>query len=1007
LRLRPERKFVTILFADVKGSLELIAGLDAEQADALLMHAIDKMVDAVHRFGGTVNRIAGDGIMAMFGAPAAEEHHAQQACHAALVILESMRVQAARDSVFASIPVRIGLHSGEAVVRQTITATSSHYDALGESVHIAARMEQNAEPNSILMTAATFRLAAGHVEARALGPTQIKGLGQPIEPFELLRALPMHTRSLRVRPGGGLTMFVNREAELHVLREASERARSGRGLVVSLVGEAGCGKSRLVAQFLASLTAADWLVCRGHALPFGRAGYRIIVDLIHHYFGILHGDSTDTLQRKITVGTERVLGEAAVEQLQALLALCSQAAAEPAWLALEPAERRRHVADAVCALFREVSRRQQLALVLEDLHWVDVDSEDLLDLLVDLARRERILILMTLRQDGPLKWQDLAHCTVCAVEPLADEPAQQLVRSLMLPGLNIESLERQLVDRTKGNPLFIEECLSSLADTGALQQEQAAYRLVGSVTDIELPVTLRALLTSRIDRLAELEKDVLQAASVVGHVVPTELLELIVSIAPVRLRDALQRLHAGGFLRPSGSNADGSSYDFRHALTREAVYADMLISSRRELHATVLTAIEQHYHDRIAEHVESLTEHAIRAEAWEKAADYCRQSARKATFHNSNGEAVRFLEQALSALSRCPDGSENRGAQIDVRLELRFPLFKLGRTDEVAQHLSSAAPLALALQDPRRLALLRTYESHIRWLFGESDEALAAARAAVEAAAAVPDRALEARARFQEGLVWMTRGEYSRAIDAIGGVLAYAQVGNNKAGSYPDAALAVTAQCYLSRINAEMGVFGAAQRHLNAARELSEGIDDTFSRLFVATAAGYLCLCRGEADAAIPLFERARGIAVAADSRLMIPVPTGFLGMAYAAVGRTEEALRRLNDAVADADAMHHHAGQPTRLAALARACLAAGQVDAARTHAKAAADMARAQIERNGEAAALRVMGEASLVGSQTDPAAARQWITEALRIADAHGLMPLAGECRQLMASLDSYVT
>jgi class 3 adenylate cyclase/tetratricopeptide (TPR) repeat protein len=1002
LRLHPERKFVTILFADLKGSLELIAGLDAEQADALLMRAINKMIDAVHRFGGTVNRIAGDGIMAMFGAPAAEEHHAQQACYAALAILDGMKQHAEEDRIFESIPVRIGLHSGEAVVRQTVTDTSSHYDALGEPVHIAARMEQNAGPNSILLTAQTFHLAEGHVEVRALGPTQIKGLAHTMEVFELLSALPFSTRSLRVRPGGGLARFVNRLSELEILRKAAEGAADGGGQVVSLIGEAGGGKSRLAQQFLATLAGADWLVCKGHALPFGRAGYRIIVDLIHDYFAILPGDSTEALQRKLVAGIDQILGDAA-EPRQALLALCGQSATEPAWLALEPSERRRHVADAVCSLFREISRRQKLVLVLEDLHWVDVDSEDLLDMLVDLARNERILVITTQRQDSPPKWQHLGHCRACAIEPLADELAQQLVRSLILPGPNIGSLERHLVARTKGNPLFIEECLSSLADTGALKQEQSGYRLVGSVSDIELPVTLRALLTSRVDRLPELEKSVLQAASVVGPAVPTELVELIVTIAPDRLRVALRRLHEGGFLTPSETGPEGSSYDFRHALTREAVYADMLISSRRDLHARVLTAIEQHYQGRIAEHVEALAEHAIYAEKWQKAADYCRQSARKATFRNSNGEAVRFLDQALSALSRLPDGAETSGAQIDVRLEMRFPLFKLGRTDEVAQHLHHAAPLASDLQDHRRLTLLHTYESHIRWLFGESDAALEAAREAVAAAGAIPDRALGARARFQEGLIWMTRGAYPRAIEAIAGVLDYAEV-EYKAGSYPDAAIAVTAQSYLSRIDSELGNFESAQRHLDAAHALAEEIDNTFSRLFVATAAGFLCLCRGEAEAAIPLFERARGIAVAADSRLMIPVPTGFLGMAYAAVGRTDEALRRLNDAVADADGMNHRAGQPVRLAALARACLASGDVAVARSHAKAAADMARVQIEPNGEAAALRAMGEAWLAGTDADGAAARRSIAQALRIADEHGLTPLADECRALLSRIES---
>lgn len=993
-RLRPERKLVTILFADIKGSTELIAGLDPEQADELLMHAIDLMINAVHRFGGTVNRIAGDGIMAMFGAPVAEEYHALQACHAAMAILADMR-QHSRPGPLP-LQVRIGLHSGEVVVRNTVTDTSSHYDALGETVHIAARMEQNAEPDSALMTAETLRLAGDHVEARALGPTAIKGLAQPLEVFELLRALPAAARRPRARPGGGLTRFVNRVAELELLHNAAST-----GGIVALVGDAGCGKSRLVQQFIGTLEPTEWCVCRGHALPFGNVGYRIVIDLIHDYFHILPVDSSETLRQKIADGAEQVLGAAAPEVRQALLALCDQAAAEPAWLALEPAERRRRVETAVRTLFREISRRQRLLLVLEDLHWIDVDSGDLLNLLVDLVRGERILVLGTARPDSPLQWLQHGHCTICPVEPLADDMAQQLVRSLVLPGPEIASLERQLISRTRGNPLFIEECLSSLAETGALAAEQTSYRLVGAVQDMELPASLRVLLTSRVDRVPALEKDVLQAASVVGHVVPTDLIELIVPIAPEQLHEALESLHAKGFLTPTDGVSDSLSYDFRHAMTREAVYSDMLLRNRRDLHARALGAIEQRYHDRITEYVESLAEHASRAEAWDKAADYYRRSARKAIFRNSNSEGARFLQQALDALSRCPDTSENRATQVDVRLEMRYPLFKLGRTEEVADHLSRAAPLALQLHDNRRLALLYTYESHIRWLFGESDAALAAARQAMEAATATGDRALQVRARFQEGLVRMTRAEYPAAIEAIGGVLDYAR-SKYEAGSYPDAAMAVTAQCYLARIHADVGMFDAAQRYLDAASTLATEIDDAFSWQFVPTAAGYLSLCRGDAEAAIPSFERARGIAVAADARLMVPVPTSFLGMAYASMGRTKEAIERLTDAIADADAMKHNAGQPARLAALARAYLAEGQAEAAFSNAVAAAEMARAQVEPNGEATALRVMGEAWLLRDPPDPTAARRTIAQALDIAEAHGLAPLAEDCRRRLGRL-----
>jgi class 3 adenylate cyclase/tetratricopeptide (TPR) repeat protein len=1008
-----ERKIVTIMFADIQGSLALIAGMDPERVDEVLSRAVDKMRQAVHRYGGTVNRMSGDGIMAIFGAPLAYEHHAEQACHAALAILADAQSDAS-DGV-EPIRVRVGLHSGEVVVRDLISDMTTYYEAMGQAVSVAARMEQTAEAGHALISSETRRLAGDVIEVRSLGVQPVRGVPEPMELFELL-AVSANARHAHSLQWDAASRFVGRETEVTLLCDALHEALAGKGGAVAVTGEAGSGKSRLVQEFLRRCDDLQPLVATGHAQSFGQRGYQVIISMLEAWLGIIAADSTAGLREKIRLGVEsamrsRVADQIQVATVQALTALCDLTASDPAWLALDPSGRRGRIAAAVCDLFWHVGEQAPLVLVAEDLHWADADSLHVLVRLAETARTGRMLVVMIFRDDSEPKDVAASCASFCRLLPLSELEARELLQSHLIPGQDTPGLEEHLLAHTGGNPLFIEECLLSLNETGDLQREGSRFRPMRQVGGVELPKTVRALIAARADRLAPVGKDILQAAAVIGQRVPRDVLAAIVLHDPAALDDALRSLCVAQFLVPGDlrrepqreSQDDPQSgaalYTYRHALTREAVYRSILLRRRVEMHGRVVAAIERLHHHRIMEYAETLAEHAQRAEDWPRATAYLRQSAKKAAARSSNRAAVKFLNDALSAAERLPDGPEKTPLLVDVLLDHRYPLFKLGELTEVSRILSRAAGMMGALDDPRRLSLLHAYQSHISWVGGDSLRALRDARISAAAAARIPDKGLMVRARFQEGMVLTARGNYQAGIAALSELPEHITSGFG-GGAYPDAAMAANAQSYIARACAEIGDFASARRHADAAVELADLIEDPFSQAFAALGAGFLHLSLDDPQMAVTWLERAREKSIQAEAEFLTPLPTGFLGMAYVMGGQAERATPLLEDAIRQADAIGFRASQPYRLAALARAYLAGGRTGEALRKATEAYEMACVQGEIFGQATALCVLAEAARQSGPVTLRDADGYLSLALELARQHGLAPIERLCLRALA-------
>ena len=517
--LEGERKQVTVLFADLKGSMELLADREPEEARKILDPVLELMMDAVHRYEGTVNQVMGDGIMALFGAPLAHEDHAVRACYAALRMQESVKRYAdeVRRSHAAVVKIRVGLNSGEVVVRAIGSDLHMDYTAVGQTTHLAARMEQIADPGAIVITPEPLALVEGYVKVKSLGPVPVKGLAGPVEVYEVTGAGPARTR-LQAAARRGLTRFVGRDAELEQLRRAQQLASSGRGQVAAIVGEAGVGKSRLIYEFTHSHRMQGWRFLESASVSYGKAtSYLPVIALLKGYFKIHDRDDLREVRSKVT-GTVLTLDESLKPTLPALLALLDVTVDDPAWQTLDPGQRRQRTLDAVKRLLLREAREQSLLLIFEDLHWIDGETQALLDAMVESLGSARLLLLVNYRPEYQHGWGSKTHYSQMRLDALPAESAGELLEALLGEDPGLVPLKQLLVRR--GNPFFLEETVRTLLETKTLAGERGRYRLTQPVQAIQVPATVQAILAARIDRLASEDKRLLQTASVVGKDVP-------------------------------------------------------------------------------------------------------------------------------------------------------------------------------------------------------------------------------------------------------------------------------------------------------------------------------------------------------------------------------------------------------------------------------------------------------------------------------------------------------
>jgi class 3 adenylate cyclase/tetratricopeptide (TPR) repeat protein len=1010
--LEGERKQVTVLFADLKGSMELLADRDPEDARKLLDPVLERMMEAVHRYEGTVNQVMGDGIMALFGAPLAHEDHAVRACYAALRMQESVKryAEVVRREHGVTIRIRVGLNSGEVVVRAIGSDLHMDYTAVGQTTHLGARMEQLAEPGSILLTPATLELVEGYVMVTPLGPVSVKGLPAPLEVYELIGAGAVRSR-LHAAAARGLTRFVGRESDVDQLRQALERAQAGHGQVVAVVGEPGVGKSRLYWEFIHSHRAQGWLILESGSVSYGKAtAYLPVINLLKAYFHIEGGDETRVIHERVT-GKVLSLDRALEPSLSALLSLLEIPVEDEAWGRLDPPQRRQRTLDAVKHLLLRESQVQPLMLLFEDLHWIDAETQELLANLIESLPTARLLLLVNYRPEYQHGWGSKTYYRQLRIDPLPAASADDLLTSLVGTDTSLDALKRTLIDRTEGNPLFLEESVRSLAETRALTGERGAYRLTHHASAIQVPASVQAILAARIDRLSPEHKRLLQAASVIGSDVPFALLVAIAELAEEDLRRGLAHLQAAEFLYETSLFPD-LAYTFKHALTHEVTYGGLLQERRRDLHARLVDAIEMLHRDRLDEQTERLAHHAFRGAVWQKSVGYLRQAGTKTAAHSAYRVAVAYFEQALAALAHLPESRDTLGQATDLRIDLRNSLWLLGEFDRMMGYLREAEGLARTLDDPCRLAWVWVYMSHYFWFTGQSAEARTFGQNAHAIAETLGDRLLGAAATTYLGLDCLTSGDYWHAEDFFRNVLESLAAERERERCGLPFFPVPACNALLAWALAERGVFDESVARGQDAARITEALDHPYTRVFVSWGLGSLYGGKGEFSHAVDLLERA--LALSREMNLGTPswssdiprsthvsasvtyhwVTTGLLGYTYALSGRVAEGLLLLEQA-SEAIALTPGTWQSLNRVNLAEAYALAGRHEDAQVVAHQALNVTREWSERGWQARVLRLLGELASQPNAPDVETASSHYRQAMRLAAELGMRPLVAHC------------
>ena len=1003
--LEGERKQVTVLFADLKGSMELLADRDPEEARKILDPVLEHMMEAVHHYEGTVNQVMGDGIMALFGAPLAHEDHAVRACYAALRMQETVKrsAEATRRSHGVEVQIRVGLNSGEVVVRAIGSDLHMDYTAVGQTTHLAARMEQLAPPGSVRLTAETMRLAEGYVEVRSLGPIPVKGLADPIEIFELIGAGQARTR-LQAAALRGLTRFVGRDAEIEHLRRVLGQAGAGHGQVVAIVGEAGVGKSRLTYEFTHSHRVQDWLILEASSVSYGKAtSYLPVIDLLKGYFKIGDRDDHREMREKVT-GKLFTLDESLRPILPALLALLDVPVEDPAWQNLDPRQRRQRTLDAVKRLLLRESQVQPLLVVFEDLHWIDGETQALLDNLVDSLGSARLLLLVNYRPEYEHRWGRKTAYSQQRLDSLPAESTKELLAALLGPDEKLTPLTQMLVKR--GNPFFLEETVRTLVETGALVGERGAYRLTRPVDTLQVPATVQTILAARIDRLPAEEKQLLQAASVIGKDVPYALLAAITEQPEQTLRRGLAHLHEAEFLYETQFFPD-LEHTFKHALTHEVTYGSLLGDPRRQLHAQIVSATERLYADRLSEHVERLAHHALRGLLWDQAVRYNRQAGTRALDRSAAREALSAFEQARVALKELPESRERTEQLIDLCFEQRSALMPLGEFARMGEALGEARALAEGLGDQRRLGRALGYQTNLQSLVGEHARAIEAGKRACAIAEAVGDRGLRVIANFFLGEALWYAGDPRPATEPVRAAIALVK-GAPLGERFGMSALpAVLARFQLTLVLAELGEFAEAIAAGEESLQIAQTAGHPYSEFVARYGLGYAHLRQGDFAAAVRVLEPGLALCRGMEFRFALPYVAASLGSAYLWSGRAADALPLLEEAVEAVTAMRILGLRSLFITFLAEAYLVLGRIAEAREQAKQTVALAHAHQERGWEAWGLKLLGDVhaheSAEINQGGTEQAADMYRQALAAASDLGMCPLVAHCHFGLGKLD----
>ena len=1000
-----ERKYATVLFADIVDSSRLVAGADPEEANDKLLPWLEAMVEVIESYGGTVTQLLGDGVMALFGAPLAQEHHAVRACLAAR---EIHRRCAQRDDqgphwVPSPVQLRVGISSGE-IVAQPQSGMLTEYRAVGEPVHLAARAEQSAEPGQVLMTEKTHHLVAGQVVAHPGKPLRLSETARSVKTF-VLDDVIITKRRMRPLESKAKSAFVGRQADLEALHENLAGALAGNGGAFIITGDPGVGKSRLIAEYIEAVGPDVGAVLKVDLEPTGVPRFEEpVACLVRALLELEPTAKAPELEDTVSQRLE-ALKFHGPHAKAAVLEVLGKTSDEPGWRGIDPPERLRLTLTTIADIVRAVGRQKAIVVILEDFHWATSDIQLLAGEIATRLDGTQVQFILTSRTHHERPWMNWPRRVQHGIGTLAPADAASVVAELLEASPELSALTQRLYDKTMGNPFFIEECLRTLVEREALEGTIGRYRLVVPIEEIEIPVTVHGVLAERIDSLPQKERQTLLCAAIIGRNFDVSLLQRLLGSDEGNLQDRLARLEQQGFIQHSRI-IPNVEYTFRHALIHEVAYGTLLKRDRLRLHASVMNAIRRRPLHELPIKNDLMAYHAFRAEAWPYAAAYCRWAACKAQSASRNGEAAMLFDKALKALDQLPMTRRNAARAIDIRLELVQSLFTLGRTAEVGRCLETSVVSAETLEDELRLGQVFSAKMLAHWIDGDLEEAIRVGRQAFGVGKRLDNDQLAIQIGTRLGSLYIDHGDYGEAcqlleeiIARIPGSAAHKQYGVLAAAS-------VACRGSLARALGELGRFREALNVGDEAIQMADETGHSFSQIYACLFMSNTLFLKGDFPSSLPLLERAHDACMATQSRLLIPLSAASLGYCRVRMGDVEGGLELLQTAVNYANEQVVKGQLSQQMAWLAEACLRQGQPVQALTHAKKALEIAKENGGKGDQAWAHWIVGEALLNAPKDSSRKAAKAYREALKIAESRQMRPLIAHCSAALAQIESTV-
>ena len=846
-RIEGERKQVTVMFCDMEGFTSLSEKLGPEEVYAIMDQVYEILIHKVHDYGGTVNEMTGDGVMALFGAPIALEDAPQRAIRSAMAIHREMTIFSAKlrpiNENILQIKMRIGIHTGPVVVGTLGNDLRVEFKAVGDTVNLTSRVENLAEPGTTYITENTFKLAEGFFRFEALGKRKIRGKEEPVGIYRVVAPSTRRTR-FDVSAERGLTRFVGRERELELLLDGFERSKGGRGQAFSIVSEAGFGKSRLLYEFRKAVGNEDITFLEGKCLSYSKdTAYHPIIDVLKSTFDVQERDKDFEIIEKVKKGL-KILGTDKASTLPFLLELLLVKDSGIDNMNMSPESKKDRTMEALKRIVLKGAEMRPLIIAFEDLHWSDKSSEEYLHTLLNSISGAMVFLIFTYRPEFMHTWGGKSYHSQVNLNRFSNRESLLVVYHLLGTENIDRKLEELILAKSEGVPLFIEEFVKSLKDLKILEIKNSKYQLVKDIQEVSIPSTIQDVIMARVDTLPVGAKEVFQIGSSIEREFDYELLKRVTDLSDNELLSALSALKDSELLYERGIFPE-TTYIFKHALTREVVYDSILAKRKKRLHDTIGNAIEKLHAENIDPYNEILAEHYIISENYEKAAEYSGLAGRKAARAVSFTDAISFGKKWVTCLEKLPLSEEVEKKIIDARTTLGFYNLQLQHWDEGKKVINSVIDVALKHHYKRRLAQIYTLigiQSH--WIEENYPTAVEYLEQAIKTAEETNNFICLIFAHHFIGHVFADNCEFDKGLYHINKALEIVEMGNVLWSiAMHRACIALNIYCYQGKIN-------TAYQNSNEALALAEKSGDILSKAEALVNHGAICFYKGSMDEA-------------------------------------------------------------------------------------------------------------------------------------------------------------